>query len=107
MLLGMAPDRETQQVIRAQLETGGDRISDLHLWQVGPGHRAAVISIVTHAPKLPAHYKGRLADLSNLLGAGGDAQNLRVRRSTPAQLLPRLKAVTLMIRTLSSEQRGA
>jgi Co/Zn/Cd efflux system component len=63
VLLDMVPDRETEQAIRARLETGGDRITDLHLWQVGPGHRAAVISIVTDAPQPPAHYKRRLTDI--------------------------------------------
>jgi cation diffusion facilitator family transporter len=52
--------------IAERLETGGDRISDLHLWRVGPGHNAAIISLVTHAPQPPAFYKARLAALSGL-----------------------------------------
>jgi cation diffusion facilitator family transporter len=66
VLLDVVPDAETEQAIRARLETGGDRITDLHLWQVGPGHRAAVISIVTHAPQPPAFYKRRLLSVSQL-----------------------------------------
>jgi cation diffusion facilitator family transporter len=52
--------------IAERLETDGDRISDLHLWRVGPGHNAAIISLVTHTPQPPAFYKARLASLSDL-----------------------------------------
>src|SRR6188472_1294891 len=42
------------------------RIADLHLWQIGPGHRAAVVSIVSDRPQAPAAYKQRLADVPRL-----------------------------------------
>ena len=32
-------------LIRHRVETRGDKVTDLHLWQIGPGHRAAVISV--------------------------------------------------------------
>ena len=44
----------------------GDRVTDLHLWQVGPGHRAAVVALVTEHPEAPAVYKRRLAGLPGL-----------------------------------------
>ena len=44
----------------------GDRITDLHLWQIGPGHRAAVVSIVSDRPQPPAVYNSRLADVPRL-----------------------------------------
>jgi len=37
-------------VIRDRLETRGDRVTDLHLWQVGPAIRAAVISVLSDDP---------------------------------------------------------
>jgi len=49
--------------ISKRLEIDGDRISDLHVWRVGPGHNAAIVSVVTHAPRPPAFYKTRLAGL--------------------------------------------
>jgi Co/Zn/Cd efflux system component len=52
--------------IAERLEIDGDRISDLHLWRVGPGHNAAIISLVTHAPQPPGSYKSRLAELPGL-----------------------------------------
>jgi cation diffusion facilitator family transporter len=66
MLLDIAPDDHLEHEIIERLETNGDRISDLHLWRVGPGHMAAVISLVTHDPAPPHAYKERLADLSSL-----------------------------------------
>ena len=44
VLLDVTADKNLETVIRDRLETKGDRVTDLHLWQVGPGHRAAVIS---------------------------------------------------------------
>jgi cation diffusion facilitator family transporter len=66
VLLDMAPDKAVETAIRERLETGGDRVTDLHLWQIGPGHRAAVVSIVSDRPQSPAAYKRRLADVPRL-----------------------------------------
>ena len=66
VLLDVQSDDGLAGEIATRLETGGDRISDLHLWRVGPGHNAAIISLVTHAPQPPAFYKARLAGLPGL-----------------------------------------
>jgi cation diffusion facilitator family transporter len=66
VLLDVSVDKKLEAVIRDRLETRGDRVSDLHLWQVGPGHRAAVISIVSDNPLPPATYKRRLRGLRGL-----------------------------------------
>jgi cation diffusion facilitator family transporter len=66
VLLDVSFDRKLQATIRARIEAGDDRITDLHLWQVGPGHCAAVISVVSEAPLAPATYKERLRDLKGL-----------------------------------------
>jgi Co/Zn/Cd efflux system component len=42
------------------------RVTDLHLWQVGPAHRAAVISVVSDHPLPPKTYKRRLGGLRGL-----------------------------------------
>ena len=53
--------------ITQRLEGGSsDRIADLHLWRVGPGHHAALASIISDCPETPAHYKARLADIAGL-----------------------------------------
>ncbi|HZP75772.1 MAG TPA: CDF family Co(II)/Ni(II) efflux transporter DmeF [Pseudolabrys sp.] len=66
VLLDMVPERRLAHTIRDRLEIGGDRISDLHLWQLGPGHRGVVLSIVSDNPQAPAIYKDRLADVPGL-----------------------------------------
>ncbi|MHB8269073.1 CDF family Co(II)/Ni(II) efflux transporter DmeF [Bradyrhizobium sp.] len=66
VLLDASCDKDIETVIRDRLETKGDRVTDLHLWQVGPGHRAAVISIVSDNPLPPATYKRRLRGLRGL-----------------------------------------
>jgi cation diffusion facilitator family transporter len=66
VLLDVSFDRKLEATIRARLQAGDDRVTDLHLWQVGPGHCAAVISLVSHEPLPPAAYKERLRDLKGL-----------------------------------------
>jgi cation diffusion facilitator family transporter len=66
VLLDVSADRSLEGVIRARLETRGDRVTDLHLWQIGPGHRAAVISVLSDQPLPPATYKKRLGGLKGL-----------------------------------------
>jgi Co/Zn/Cd efflux system component len=66
VLLDVNADRNLETVIRDRLETKGDRVTDLHLWQVGPGHRAAVISLISDDPLPPATYKRRLGGLRDL-----------------------------------------
>jgi len=43
-----------------------DRVSDLHVWRVGPGHCAAVVSLVTDQPEPPASYRSRLVGIPGL-----------------------------------------
>ena len=66
VLLDVSVDKKLEAVIRDRLETKGDRVTDLHLWQVGPGHRAAVISLISDNPLPPAIYKRRLRGLRGL-----------------------------------------
>lgn len=66
VLLDALPSEETVAKIRGILEANDDRVSDLHLWQLGPGHVGAIVSVVTHDPKPPEHYKAMLRDLEEL-----------------------------------------
>jgi cation diffusion facilitator family transporter len=52
--------------IRSEVETEEDRISDLHVWQVGPGHHAVIVALVTARPQAPAFYKEKLRHLRAL-----------------------------------------
>lgn len=66
VLVDRVPDVRLATRIRDTLEAGGDRVSDLHLWRVGPGHAALIVAVVSDRPQPPAHYKERLARFSAL-----------------------------------------
>jgi cation diffusion facilitator family transporter len=66
VLLDATPDAALASDIRTRLERGDDRICDLHLWRVGPGHHAAIVALVSDAPLPVETYKARLADLARL-----------------------------------------
>jgi cation diffusion facilitator family transporter len=66
VLLDTVPDPGLEQRIRALMERDGDRVCDLHVWQVGPGHLAVMASVVSEAPQAPAVYKDRLSGLAGL-----------------------------------------
>ena len=65
-LLDMVPDPSLSSRIKERLELKGDRVSDLHIWRLGPGHTALVASVVTDTPKDPSVYKARLRGLPRL-----------------------------------------
>lgn len=66
VLLDVNADHDLEGIIRSRIESKGDRVTDLHLWQIGPGHRAAVISVISDHPLPPATYKRRLGGLRGL-----------------------------------------
>jgi cation diffusion facilitator family transporter len=66
ILLDMNPDRRMADHLRQAIESEGDRIADLHLWRLGPGHFGAIVSIVTPSARSEADYRARLARFHSL-----------------------------------------
>jgi cation diffusion facilitator family transporter len=67
VLLDRDVNQEAIAEIRAIIEADSDnRVSDLHVWRVGSHHLSAVISIVTHYPKSPDHYKNLLEEYDEI-----------------------------------------
>jgi cation diffusion facilitator family transporter len=66
VLLDMDPGPAVGAAIRERLETNGDRIADLHVWRVGPGHNAASLVIFSPAALAPSVYRARLAGIHTL-----------------------------------------
>jgi cation diffusion facilitator family transporter len=67
ILLDSAVRPSTVAAVRAAIEADADnRVADLHVWRVGPHHLAAIISVVTHYPQPPEHYKTLLHDIPDL-----------------------------------------
>jgi cation diffusion facilitator family transporter len=67
VLLDAQPDDEGLAAqIRGRVETEEDRISDLHVWQLGPGHHAAIVAVVAQKPRPPSFYKDKLRGIDSL-----------------------------------------
>jgi cation diffusion facilitator family transporter len=66
ILLDMNPDRHLTERLRRELEADGDRITDLHVWRLGPGHLGAVLSIVTQGNRRAEDYRERLRHFPSL-----------------------------------------
>lgn len=57
---------EVRKEIREALGVTGDAIQDLHVWQVGPGHFAAIISMGSFNPNTVEAYKALLLPIHEL-----------------------------------------
>ena len=66
ILLDMNPDKAMASKLREAVETEGDRLADLHLWRLGPGHLGAIISVITRAGHDADYYRARLARFKSL-----------------------------------------
>lgn len=66
ILLDQQADAAIVTRIRQAIENIGDSlVSDLHVWSIGPGIHAAIVSLVTHEPRPLADYKAAIpADLN-------------------------------------------
>jgi len=63
ILLDMTTDQGVADRIRNAIETDGDRLADLHLWRLGPGHLGAILSVVTATPRGADFYHARLNEV--------------------------------------------
>lgn len=66
ILLDMNPDRRVTEAVRHIVEEEGDRLNDLHVWRIGPGHLGAIVSVETASTREPQFYRDRLARLRSL-----------------------------------------
>jgi len=66
ILLDMNPDQGMTAKVREAIESDGDRLVDLHLWRLGPGHLGAVVSVLTDKPRDCAFYRERLKNYKSL-----------------------------------------
>jgi cation diffusion facilitator family transporter len=60
VLLDMTPDRSMAKRMREMIETDGDRLTDLHLWRLGPGHLGAILCVATQRQRGPEYYQALL-----------------------------------------------
>jgi cation diffusion facilitator family transporter len=60
VLLDMNPDRGMAERMRTIIESDGDRLTDLHLWRLGPGHLGAIVSVATQRQRGADYYQSLL-----------------------------------------------
>jgi cation diffusion facilitator family transporter len=79
ILLDRTPaDSDLPDEIRKSIESDGDSVvTDLHVWQVGVGKFAAIISIVSHQPKNCEDYRARLRQPDELVHVTIETQHCR------------------------------
>jgi cation diffusion facilitator family transporter len=66
VLLDINPSPELTAEIRKRMESGGERLLDLHLWRLGPGHHAAIVVVEAREVVAAEIYRARLAGLPGL-----------------------------------------
>ncbi len=67
ILLDRIPDDDLATKAIALIEADADnRVADHHIWYIGSGRYAAILSIVTHYPRSAEHYKALLQPLQNI-----------------------------------------
>ncbi len=72
------PSSDLPDEIRRAVESDGDSlITDLHVWQVGTGKFAAIISIVAHQSKSSDEYRERLREHEELVHLTIETQHCR------------------------------
>jgi Co/Zn/Cd efflux system component len=66
ILLDRTPDVRIQASVRAQIESDGDQLTDLHIWRLGPGHLGAIVSVATAKQRGPDYYRRALKQFPDL-----------------------------------------
>ena len=79
ILLDRTPSSsDLPEEIRRTVESDGDSlVTDLHVWQVGIGKFAAIVSVVAHEPKNSDHYRGLLREHEELVHVTIETQHCR------------------------------
>lgn len=67
VLLDFQVPQSQQDKIKKAIESDGDsRVTDLHLWSIGPGLFSAEVTLVAHHLRSPNEYKSRIAESLDL-----------------------------------------
>lgn len=66
-LLDVTSSPTHESVVRERLESIDDvRVADLHVWELGPGRRSCIVSVVTAQPRELEHYRQRVLEVMPL-----------------------------------------
>jgi Co/Zn/Cd efflux system component len=79
------PTSDLPNEIHRAIESDGDSIvTDLHVWQVGSGKFAAIVSVVAHEPKPSESYRALLREHEELVHVTIETQRCHDHESSPA-----------------------
>src|SRR5436190_23855604 len=86
VLLDVTPDTsDLPDEIRRAIESDGDSVvTDLHVWQVGSGKFAAIVSIVAHEPRTCESYRALLREHAELVHVTIETQQCHDHESSHA-----------------------
>ena len=66
-LLDRVPDPDLAEAIRRRIESlQGTRVSDLHVWEIGPGRFSCIVSLVATQPQPLANYRAAVLECGRL-----------------------------------------
>ncbi len=84
LLDGEIEEARRRSLVAAIERHDDDRVADLHVWRVGPRHLAAIVSVVTHSPRDPSHYRALLGAFPDLVHVTVEVNGCDPGRDRPA-----------------------
>jgi cation diffusion facilitator family transporter len=67
ILMDISPNAPMTDKVTTLVETAGDKLLDLHVWRLGPGHFGAIVSVMTkETARGPAFYHSALKGVTGL-----------------------------------------
>lgn len=89
VLLDAGDHGDIAAAVRGAIEADADnQVADLHLWRVGPGGYACIVSLVTHNPRPVEHYRALLDGLPGLLHVTVEVNHCRQAACADAAASP-------------------
>jgi cation diffusion facilitator family transporter len=76
ILLDMNPNRDVADRVRKTVESEGDRVTDFHLWRLGPGHLGAIVGVVTAQGRDSAFYRNCLGKIRSISHVTVDVEHV-------------------------------
>ena len=67
ILLDGSVEPELCEQIRDAAESDGDRVTDLHVWAVAPGHHAAILAVKSGSRRTPDEIKERIKGIGHII----------------------------------------
>ncbi len=82
VLLDRQAPRQIRDQIQRAIEADGDsRVSDLHVWSIGPEIYSAQVAVVAHAPLSPGEYKALIPDSLGLVHIAVEVHTCREEKA--------------------------